>query len=510
MSYELAATLLACFLAVLLMLAAESRPRRSLIPSIGPTPGLMGWNRLASMTFFLKNTRRMLTSGYESYSRLQKPFLLASAMPPRIVIPSNYLTYIRNLPEEDVSHRHTISERFMGYWTGLQTVEDSRLHNEIIQTTLVQRLPELLPSLVAEAVRAMDDVLGEGSANGEWKTLNASESIYAIVARINSRVLVGPDFSHDQEWFSICAQYPQDVLALAGLLRMTPALLRPLVFYWSAAGKRLRSQTKLCRDKLVPVIQERRRQLMNGELATIQQHEDVLQWLIEQSSPTELRPRTICTKVLFLTMAGFHATTMHGVNTLFQVADDIRLQIELQAELETVVGSASDSNQQAETLTGWTLKAMSQLRKLDSVLKETQRFHPPAFLGVDRRVRRDLTMPDGVLIPKNSIISTPIYHMAHDQALWSDEGTFEPMRFYDQGHESRFATPQMGVLGFGYGRFACPGRVFAAAQLKLIIGLLLLRYELGPVTGDTERRLEIGESLAPNPAALFKYRRRGN
>lgn len=38
-------------------------------------------------------------------------------------------------------------------------------------------------------------------------------------------------------------------------------------------------------------------------------------------------------------------------------------------------------------------------------------------------------------------------------------------------------------MGFGYGRHACPGRFFAAAEIKLLLARLLLDYEIAMPPG---------------------------
>ena len=78
----------------------------------------------------------------------------------------------------------------------------------------------------------------------------------------------------------------------------------------------------------------------------------------------------------------------------------------------------------------------------------------------------------------------PIHHITHDSSIWPDPDHFDGFRFYkkrlanpDKDAEYPFAALGANSLGFGYGRFACPGRVFAAAQLKLVLGLLISEYE---------------------------------
>ncbi|KAL1961582.1 hypothetical protein VTN77DRAFT_1434 [Rasamsonia byssochlamydoides] len=51
-------------------------------------------------------------------------------------------------------------------------------------------------------------------------------------------------------------------------------------------------------------------------------------------------------------------------------------------------------------------------------------------------------------------------------------------------------------LGFGYGQNACPGRFFAAQELKLLLAYIVLNYDIRPL----ERRPKnvwIGDAVIP-------------
>ncbi len=94
-----------------------------------------------------------------------------------------------------------------------------------------------------------------------------------------------------------------------------------------------------------------------------------------------------------------------------------------------------------------------------------------------------LTLSDESHLSRGLIIALPVHHITHDPAIWPDPYAFDGFRFYHKRlaepakeADHQFAALGANNLGFGYGRLACPGRVFAAAQLKLLLGLLLLEF----------------------------------
>jgi cytochrome P450 len=77
----------------------------------------------------------------------------------------------------------------------------------------------------------------------------------------------------------------------------------------------------------------------------------------------------------------------------------------------------------------------------------------------------------------------PVHHTTHDPSIWPDPDHFKGFRFYEkrlrnskEDAEYQIAFLGANSLGFSYGRFACLRRLFAAAQLKLMLGLLISEY----------------------------------
>lgn len=64
-------------------------------------------------------------------------------------------------------------------------------------------------------------------------------------------------------------------------------------------------------------------------------------------------------------------------------------------------------------------------------------------------------------------------------------------------------------MAFGYGRHACPGRFFAANEIKLICAQILLNYDLKLPEGVSGRyaNLHSGLTVSPDPTKTIKIRR---
>lgn len=106
-------------------------------------------------------------------------------------------------------------------------------------------------------------------------------------------------------------------------------------------------------------------------------------------------------------------------------------------------------------------------------------------------------------MPSGVFLEVPAAGIAFDHEIFEDPHTFDALRFYklrqSKGKESSGAkvaevvasSQFVGVgatsLTFGYGRHACPGRFFAVNEIKMIMAVALLEYEVKNPDGITGR-----------------------
>jgi cytochrome P450 len=73
---------------------------------------------------------------------------------------------------------------------------------------------------------------------------------------------------------------------------------------------------------------------------------------------------------------------------------------------------------------------------------------------------------------------------------------------------NQFVTTNEQNLGFGYGRHACPGRFFAANEIKMMLARIIVEYDFKNPEGVVGRyeNIERGRGTSPDAskALLFK------
>ena len=135
---------------------------------------------------------------------------------------------------------------------------------------------------------------------------------------------------------------------------------------------------------------------------------------------------------------------------------------------------------------------------------------PP--VGLERKVIRDTTLPDGTRIPEGSHV------MVDSSDMWSPEVHEEPesydgYRFLKRrraGHKAtQFVQSSREHNVFGGGRHICPGRFFASSELKLCLAHILTKYDVRLKDGYRSAPIPSGFYAIVDPAAQLEVRRRG-
>ncbi|KAJ5938068.1 hypothetical protein N7454_004410, partial [Penicillium verhagenii] len=132
----------------------------------------------------------------------------------------------------------------------------------------------------------------------------------------------------------------------------------------------------------------------------------------------------------------------------------------------------------------WTKEGIDSMRKLDSFIKECHRYHCFDFAGTPRVVKKDFTFKNGLKVPKGTVLLTPNAAMLFDEEYVQNPLEFDGLRFFELANSSetpevfRYTSTNARYLQFGDGKHVCPGRFFAADELKLILAYLLLNFEI--------------------------------
>lgn len=192
-----------------------------------------------------------------------------------------------------------------------------------------------------------------------------------------------------------------------------------------------------------------------------------------------------------MTFAAIHTTTIVTTNAFYTIAAMPELVPELREEIRTVLKDHGT----------FTTTAVQRMKKLDSFLREVMRVWPLSFSSFNRKILKPITLSNGQVLPAGVLIEVPSDSVMHDPDVIENAQEFDAFRSYrtrekegldgvgkaSAGASSQLVSVNSNSLNFGYGRHACPGRFFAANEVKMIVGRALLNYDIKNVDGTTER-----------------------
>lgn len=138
-------------------------------------------------------------------------------------------------------------------------------------------------------------------------------------------------------------------------------------------------------------------------------------------------------------------------------------------------------HEEARALLGQGPVLAQRVRALEfsgQVLQEAMRLYPPVWLM--SRVCREDDCVGGYHLPAGTLVIVSPYLLHRHPDYWSEPETFDPGRFRD--HRASARHPY-AYLPFSGGPRVCIGRNFAMMEARLVLAMVLQRFQLQHVEG---------------------------
>ncbi|KAF7880201.1 uncharacterized protein EAF01_012049 [Botrytis porri] len=498
--------------------AILSRPQKLDLPIVGK-PGADHW-------------QKELREGTAKYPNI--PFILPSD-PPLVVLPHCTLDEVRFLAEEKASFQKEIDRMFLSAHT--KVGQDAPVLVKTIKNDLTRHTTSVAGALKDETHYALDTEFGTSES---WTKVVLFEKVVRIVALVSGRVAVGRPLSRNKEWLQTSTQYTIDCIKAKNAATEWPAWTRYFVVPFLPDVKKVKAHTEKAAELLKPLINQCIRRFKEGKGIGEDSGDEFdddqgtfVSWIMKHTSP-ELRenPYNLAINQLNLSFASIRTTTMAVCHILFDLASHPEFIAPLREEIEQVI--AEDGFEVDGGGKKYLKKqSMAKLKKLDSLLKESQRLNPPNIISNIRITTAPLHLSTGHTIPKGTRIGydAQVLNMANPDlsSLPHDPSTmpqldppsiFSPFRFASireiPGNESKYqyVSTSKEALNFGHGNHACPGRFFAGVEIKIIMIELLRGWDFRNV-GDTEMKgggrpenFSIDIVITPDQAAEIEIKKR--
>ncbi|KAG0155687.1 hypothetical protein PDIDSM_2860 [Penicillium digitatum] len=464
----------------------------------------------------------MISEGYEKYK--DSPYRLLTGDGEVIVLPLKYQEELRHLPPSKLSSLHAQYENALGKYTNI--IIDTLLPSMTVRKKLTPSLSRVVPGIIDELRAAFDTALP--GCEDTWIRINPCEMFTRLIALSTSRMMAGDVLRETKEWLNVASNYAVNVGVTILLLRPVPKYLRPIVAPFFPSVRTMKKQLRFAKDLFIPMIHERRLAEQAKDPNYIKP-DDFLQWMMDLGSERDedLEPDTLAHHMLLLvTLAVTHTSTMALCHCLFDLVTKPEYIEPLRDEMSRTLPD------------GWynaTQEALKEQSRLDSFLRESQRFAPPGELNFHRIVKEAITLHDGLVLPAETHICFAAGPISKDAAFIKDPNAFDGFRWCHNPRDRFALTPELAKLDamlndvekhassayfvsitstnmhFGFGIQACPGRFFAANTLKAILSRIILDYEfkfVKDLKGKRPGNLVVGEHILPNMSTEMLFRKR--
>lgn len=476
-------------------------PQISFAKSLRNFPAYEYDDRSKKRSTYFSQGKRLYQEGYAKFKE-QAWRMTTSEGEDNILIPPKLMTEVKKLPDDVLSFPKAIEQTMHVKYTKLET--EPHLAVMSVRADLTPALARLNPIIFAETEQA---VRNEMPPCEEWTPVYIYMKLANMIGKISGRVFVGPDLCRDPLYFDTAVNYTVDLIEAQRKIHVMKPWLRPFLAPRLKEIQALRKREQQLKDLLLPIVHSRLATEKTAG-ADYKRPDDMLQWMITRLvKEGKVDVGYIATTQLSLIFAAIHTTTLTATNTLYSLAVTPEYIQPLREEIKKAL---------ADNDGVLTYRALQQMEKLDSYMKEITRFYPVSYTAFSRKVLKPFTLSNGQAIPAGVTIEIPSHAIYQDTENYPDSSTFDGFRFYrlrQQGGvtnhaRNQFVTTNEQNLGFGYGRHACPGRFFAANEIKMILARLILEYDFKNADGVTERypNHEMGRGTSPDPtkALLFK------
>ncbi|OOO06875.1 cytochrome P450 monooxygenase [Aspergillus flavus] len=475
-------------------------PKPTVLPVVNP-PGTFELTANRVKKEWLVDARQIIRRGFEKFPG--KPFnMIAADVGLTTVLPPEYASEIRNNPS--LSFVAFMAHLFFSELPGFEPTREGMFDNDIgitvVHKYLTVNLARITEPLSREATAALKDIFTD---NSEWHDANLKAINLALVARLSSRIFLGEELCRNEEWLKITVNYTVDVMKAAERLRRVPGPLRRIVHWFLPEAQKCRDEVKRAGKVIRPVLEKRRREkaTMESEGKEALQYNDAIEWFeqMAKSQGTSYDPEVV---QLFLSTVAIHTTSDLLTVVMADLARNPEIIEPLREEISSVLRDG-----------GWKKTSLTDMKLLDSVLKESLRLKPIAVVSMRRVAMDHLKLSDGTFLPKGTKMAVSSHRM-WDPDVYENPEQWDGFRYVNlretpgRDKHALFVSTSERHLGFGHGKHACPGRFFASSELKVALCHILMKYDFELAPGTVVQHRYSGASYYADPAIRVMLRRR--
>ncbi|MCW2795785.1 cytochrome P450 [Nocardioides sp.] len=222
---------------------------------------------------------------------------------------------------------------------------------------------------------------------------------------------------------------------------------------------------------------------------------DVLISLKDEDGSDHFTADVITGMFISMMFAGHHTSSGTAAWGLIEMLRHPEIMKDVTAELDDLYADGSEVS----------FQALRSIPRLEAVLKETLRLHPPLII-VLRIVKEEIQLGDHV-IPEGTMVGATPKVSNRIPEDFPDPELFDPGRYLDERQED--LLNRWTWIPFGAGKHRCVGSAFAMMQLKAIFSVILRDFEFEMAQPSESYQDDVSKMVIQlEQPCRVKYRRR--
>lgn len=389
-----------------------------------------GW--IASFRNFtaLTKSKEWLLAGYEQYSKKNRIFVLPATlgMQAEIVMPRTQLSWMFDQPDTVLSTSEAHYDFLQGEYSFVKPIIlKDPYHEHVIHKSLVRNLNAVLPEIEEEVPYALEQVYGIDT--NEYKKVEVLDSFMKMIPILTNRMVVGKPLCRERKFLDAALAFTNDAIRTQSLMCLFPKVLHPVIgnllamiskFHYSQASR-----------YTIPLIKQRISDINKADSKDTDSKSekipsDFITWSYRTAQAEgrldEMQPERIAQRIMPINFASIHTTSLTAYDTMINI---------LSADPSVIESLREEAHRILQEEGGWTKQGLTRMHRIDSVIRESQRFAPIALTFVHRKVvaKEGITTPEGVHVAYGTLLSCPWTALAGDTDLHKDSSTFDPFRY---------------------------------------------------------------------------------
>ncbi|KAI8971454.1 cytochrome P450 [Mycotypha africana] len=354
----------------------------------------------------------------------------------------------------------------------------------------------------SERIRyALDKALDEelNIKPGDEQAVDIKDKLAYIISRISCLCFAGSKVGVNEELITGMAHFTQKIIRAGLFISYLPSWLSRFLVRWIFS---VEQEMDVIMALLVPEL----RKIRNGEMGDDYEATFATMALnLPKEDGTLRKVEDAAYYFNNIALASIHTTSHFASFAFHELACRPQLVEDLRAELHTLQGDM-------------TPETVAKLPLMDSFFREVLRCNPD-YLGLHHLTLKDSTLSTGHVVPKGYFVLLALDQVQQDMHFLPvnpltgevHSGTspleeFDAYRFV--GTNIKSTTVGLEHMAFGLGAHACPGRFFAANEIKYVVAVMIMRYNIRTRSGKRAKdNVMLGMTRFPPAEPLIIERR---